>query len=436
MQAKYEAAQRLAIESRKPLLVYGHTVTCPGCLYFEEQLTSDQELQTNLNKVVLCELDEDTTEGRSILDQYAKLGSPLFVLHDKHNKAGFSWIGYKRQQFTHIIDAFVAGLDPIDALIASFNATPSESMAEKVGELALFSGHYQLAQAYYAKAFALNPRALYRSRELSALGSLVYAGEAESDHFLAEIEATLKTELFDAKNRIYWLIRDHWSVARDQRKQIMARYWRYLDGIEQPKDETWYALRWHFLRATEAWYSHKNFPEVRAHLEAIMALGPAEEHSSRQRFGLTVLYEAGVANQQALGFARSKLWDPDDKASPYFSSARKHMVWLECAVKPSSCASFLQRTRPEESSEWLNNDAWLLFEAEIASEQALGWAKAAVEAASDDDIRSAALDTLAELHFARGEKQAAVNAIEAALAANPSNAHYAAQLKRFKAEAP
>jgi tetratricopeptide (TPR) repeat protein len=77
----------------------------------------------------------------------------------------------------------------------------------------------------------------------------------------------------------------------------------------------------------------------------------------------------------------------------------------------------------------LNNTAWICARAQRKLDEALTLATKAVELAPDE---SAYRDTLAEVHFQRGDREAAVKAAEKCLEIAPDNKMFAARLKHFR----
>lgn len=84
---------------------------------------------------------------------------------------------------------------------------------------------------------------------------------------------------------------------------------------------------------------------------------------------------------------------------------------------------------PASARGW-NNLAWLLARTRAHLDEALVAAKRAVEI---DDARASYQDTLAEVHFVRGERDAAVTAIDRALELEPADEYYKKQRERFEA---
>jgi tetratricopeptide (TPR) repeat protein len=85
------------------------------------------------------------------------------------------------------------------------------------------------------------------------------------------------------------------------------------------------------------------------------------------------------------------------------------------------------------SPQVLNNVAWIIATSEHPGPEALDTALRLAERAVDETNRSEAniLDTLAEVHFQRGEARAAVDAIEEAIRIEPDEAYYRGQRDRF-----
>ena len=84
---------------------------------------------------------------------------------------------------------------------------------------------------------------------------------------------------------------------------------------------------------------------------------------------------------------------------------------------------------PGSARAW-NNLAWLRAKTGTALDEALEAARRAVEI---DGSRAGYLDTLAEVHFVRGELPMALRAIRRALEIQPGDEYYAKQLDRFEA---
>ena len=81
------------------------------------------------------------------------------------------------------------------------------------------------------------------------------------------------------------------------------------------------------------------------------------------------------------------------------------------------------------SATYLNNAAWLCARTQRKLEEALALAQKAVELAPDE---AAYQDTLAEVHFQRGDREAAVAAAVKCLEIAPDNQLFAARLKHFQ----
>lgn len=84
---------------------------------------------------------------------------------------------------------------------------------------------------------------------------------------------------------------------------------------------------------------------------------------------------------------------------------------------------------PGSARAW-NNLAWLRAKTKTAPDEALGAAHRAIEI---DGARASYQDTLAEVHFVRGEMPLALRAIRRALELEPDHEYYAKQLARFLA---
>ncbi|MCA9161789.1 MAG: hypothetical protein KDA62_02375 [Planctomycetales bacterium] len=78
-----------------------------------------------------------------------------------------------------------------------------------------------------------------------------------------------------------------------------------------------------------------------------------------------------------------------------------------------------------------NNLAWLAARCDRQLDAALTHAEQAVKLAPES---MAYLDTLAEVHFRRGDTSQAIELAEKCLAAEPNNTHFQTQLKRFRGE--
>lgn len=83
------------------------------------------------------------------------------------------------------------------------------------------------------------------------------------------------------------------------------------------------------------------------------------------------------------------------------------------------------------SATYLNNAAWLAARAQRKLDEALDLSQRALALAPND---SAYHDTLAEVHFQRGDREAAVRAAKRALELAPSNATFAKRLKHFEGD--
>lgn len=86
---------------------------------------------------------------------------------------------------------------------------------------------------------------------------------------------------------------------------------------------------------------------------------------------------------------------------------------------------------PGSARAW-NNLAWLRAKTRTAPDEALEAAHRAIEI---DGARASYQDTLAEVHFVRGEMPLALRAIRRALELEPDHEYYAKQLARFLAAA-
>jgi len=78
----------------------------------------------------------------------------------------------------------------------------------------------------------------------------------------------------------------------------------------------------------------------------------------------------------------------------------------------------------------LNNAAWLAAKCDRKLDEAILNAKKAVELTPDN---LGHLDTLAEVHFRRGEVELAIKYARQCLEGEPNNEHFQEQLKRFQA---
>lgn len=96
-----------------------------------------------------------------------------------------------------------------------------------------------------------------------------------------------------------------------------------------------------------------------------------------------------------------------------------------------AAASYRRATdlNPGSARAW-NNLAWLRAKTKTAPDEALAAAHRAIEI---DGARASYQDTLAEVHFVRGELPLALRAIRRALEIEPEHEYYAKQLVRFEA---
>lgn len=86
------------------------------------------------------------------------------------------------------------------------------------------------------------------------------------------------------------------------------------------------------------------------------------------------------------------------------------------------------KLNPVYSRAW-NNYAWMLAKTRVRLDEALAFAKRAVEI---DDSRASYLDTLAEVYFVRGEVADAVRVIRRARELSPEDDYFRKQLERFE----
>ncbi|HTM22809.1 MAG TPA: tetratricopeptide repeat protein, partial [Kofleriaceae bacterium] len=80
-----------------------------------------------------------------------------------------------------------------------------------------------------------------------------------------------------------------------------------------------------------------------------------------------------------------------------------------------------------------NNRAWLAARCRRDLDTALEHARKAIEL---DPKRAGNRETLAEVHFQRGERAAALECINQCLAREPKNTYFARQKRRFEAGDP
>jgi membrane associated rhomboid family serine protease len=92
--------------------------------------------------------------------------------------------------------------------------------------------------------------------------------------------------------------------------------------------------------------------------------------------------------------------------------------------------------RPEASAEELNDTAWMIAVDERSTPELLEGALRLAERAVDDSGHTKAhiLDTLAEVHFQLGHRDAAVAAIDEAILRDPDEDYYREQRRRFLGE--
>ena len=83
---------------------------------------------------------------------------------------------------------------------------------------------------------------------------------------------------------------------------------------------------------------------------------------------------------------------------------------------------------PAAARAW-NNLAWLFAKTKTELDEALAAARRAIEI---DDGRASYQDTLAEVHYARGEMPMALRTIKRALELEPEDEYYKKQLERFE----
>ncbi len=103
------------------------------------------------------------------------------------------------------------------------------------------------------------------------------------------------------------------------------------------------------------------------------------------------------------------------EAGRLFEAAYEHRRQVE-ASHPNSAAL-------------LNNTAWMAATCDRQLDEALGLARRATELSPDNPVY---LDTLAEVHFRRGDRAKAIELIRRCLELDPDRSHYQQQLARFE----
>jgi len=85
------------------------------------------------------------------------------------------------------------------------------------------------------------------------------------------------------------------------------------------------------------------------------------------------------------------------------------------------------------SATYLNNAAWMAARCQRKLDEALAWSEKAITLAPDEPSYH---DTLAEVHFQRGDRDAAVAAAQKAVGLAPQNGFYTTRLKHFQDDGP
>jgi tetratricopeptide (TPR) repeat protein len=102
-------------------------------------------------------------------------------------------------------------------------------------------------------------------------------------------------------------------------------------------------------------------------------------------------------------------------------AARRELVHVGTALR-------VALANPDASASTLNALAWVSATADVFLDEALAAAERAVRLAPDD---AGIADTLAEVHFRRGDRDRAVEVIDRAIALDPEVAYYREQRARF-----
>jgi uncharacterized Ntn-hydrolase superfamily protein len=102
-------------------------------------------------------------------------------------------------------------------------------------------------------------------------------------------------------------------------------------------------------------------------------------------------------------------------------AARRELVHVGAALR-------VALANPDAAASTLNALAWVSATADVFLDEALAAAERAVRLAPDD---AGIIDTLAEVHFRRGDRDRAVEVIDRAIALDPEVAYYREQRARF-----
>ncbi len=105
--------------------------------------------------MVLFKVDAEV--HKDLTERYQVHGYPTFVLANTAGESIDRWMGYKKADFTQMLELALADPTTIDEKKARFAKAPTSRDAETLGRFTASRGEHQRAVGYYQKAAELEP---------------------------------------------------------------------------------------------------------------------------------------------------------------------------------------------------------------------------------------------------------------------------------------
>ena len=249
----FEAAQKLAQDQKKPLVVYFHAYWCQGCKYFDSHL-KDGKLDDVLEKVILFKAECTDQDNPTFVADCRHVGFPTFHIY-QNGKVQESWISSNASMFRNQVEHYLAGTSYIKTLENSFNKMPTEENGKALAKAYSELEQYQKSLTVREQLYQMNPTVERRVKVLDLKDMMVFKGRVDFLKMLAEYEAFIAGNP-ESKGNITWAIdRIFWITPEDRRMDIMPKYWAMLQKInpeELPEGGYPFKMRHIFTSSTAA----------------------------------------------------------------------------------------------------------------------------------------------------------------------------------------
>ena len=201
--ATFDAAQSLAKQQGKLMLIDFYADWCGPCKRFKADATTVSELKQGLESVVFFSIDAEKGDGIKLAQRYGVRSYPNFLLADAEGNAVFRWVGYgDADGFLKNLNQGLADPTTLVDKEMRFEKKPTVEDAEAVATAALAASDMSKAANWYEKAAKLQGGG-YEGEIYMAKFYGLRAGLFSKDEVVAAADAVMKGDKFDDKMMVY-----------------------------------------------------------------------------------------------------------------------------------------------------------------------------------------------------------------------------------------